>query len=87
VCRDNPQESVIDKDSYVRLDDRYTIDVFDGLESYRRTDKKLSGQKLSEVKAAYTAYRAKHRINENRMVHMTEEEITKMNPFCSNVPL
>jgi copper oxidase (laccase) domain-containing protein len=63
----------------VRLDDKYTIDIFKGLESYRRSLVKLSENKLSEVIKAYNAYHEKYQIHENRIIHMTAEEIKSWN--------
>ena len=53
---DNPMETVIDKDSYVQLDNTLRVQDFPELAKLRRQVDKLSPAKLADVIAAYKAY-------------------------------
>lgn len=72
---ENPQETVIDADSYVQLDNTLKIELYDGLKAYRRQTDKLSLDKLNSVLLAYQMYHQKHRIDENKQVYMTKDEL------------
>lgn len=72
---DEPQEVVIDKDSYVQLDNTLKLELYDGLETYRRQTDKLSQEKLKSVLQAYKRYHKDHEIDENKQVYMTQSEL------------
>lgn len=78
VC-DNPKETVIDRDSFIQMDNKITLEKFDDLVNYRRQTDKLSSQKLSDVLSAYRNYQDKNRLDENKIVYMDETEIRNLN--------
>ena len=80
IYYDNPCEKVIDKDSYVQLDNSFQIEYFEGLYRYRRQTETLSECKLSEVLEAYRKYHEEHEIDEVKIVFMNETEILRLNP-------
>ena len=72
---DDPIETVIDKDSYIQMDNILKIELYDGLEKYRRQTDKLSSKKLNEVLQAYYTYHNQHQIDEDKQVYMAQEEL------------
>jgi hypothetical protein len=76
---DNPNETVIDVDSYAQLDNRFTIEQHLGLLRFRRQTDKLSQGKLKTLIEAYREYQSNNVIDENKIVHMTVEEIEELN--------
>ena len=79
ILCDNPTETVIDKDSYIQLDNSFQIQCFEGLSKYRRQIDTLSDKKLQEVLEAYTTYHETHEINDDKLVFMSRTEIEKLN--------
>ena len=79
IFSDNPQETVIDKDSYVQLDNTIRVEYFDTLSVYRRQTDKLSSVKLNSVLNAYKEYHEKNEIDENKNVYMDKSEILPLN--------
>lgn len=75
---DEPKETVIDVDSYVQLDNIYRLELYDGIIRFRRQVDKLSKDKLDQVLKAYFEYHARYRIDENKQVYMTKEEIERI---------
>ncbi len=75
---DDPQEKVIDKDSYLQLDNTFLIEIYDGLIKYRRQPDKLSKEKLKNVLEAYYSYHKKYQIDENKQVYMTQQEVESL---------
>lgn len=76
---DNPKEKVIDKDSYIQLDNKFQIEICSELENCRRQDSKLSHTKLQETLKAYNTYHQTKQIEENKIVYMDADEIKKLN--------
>ena len=76
---DNPTETVIDKDSYIQLDNRFRVQEFPALVRFRRQPDKLSENKLKEVLSGYQAYHDRYEIDENKNVYMDETEIRQLN--------
>ena len=77
---DNPQETVIDKDSYIQLDNTFLIEDCIELETrFRRQTDKLSSEKLEDVLNAYQKYHDTHEIDENKIVYMDRNEILTLN--------
>lgn len=76
---DEPAESVIDKHSYVQLDNTLKIENFPAITQFRRQKDKLSKDKLSDVLRAYYHYHQTHKIDENKNVYMDEAEILQLN--------
>lgn len=79
IYADHPAEKVIDKDSYVQLDNTIRIELFVGIEHYRRQADCLSEAKLAAVLSAYRRYRERYEIDENKNVYMDQNEITRLN--------
>lgn len=79
IFKDNPLESVIDKDSFVQLDNTFKVEYFDTLSVYRRQPNVLSEAKLNEVLSAYKEYHEMYSIDENKNVYMDECEINLLN--------
>lgn len=79
ILSSNPSETVIDKDSYVQMDNKFTLEYYDGIVRYRRQKDKLSNGKLEAVIAAYREYQQEHHLNEDKIVYMTKEEIETLN--------
>lgn len=75
---DNPQETVIDKDSYIQLDNTLKLELYDDLKKFRRQNDKLSQGKLNSVLQAYQKYHANHEIDENKQVYMTQGELESL---------
>ena len=80
ICCDNPDETVIDKDSYIQLDNSFQLEYFEGLSLYRRQIDILSEGKLLDVLTAYRKYHDGNEIDENKIVFMSVEEILALNP-------
>lgn len=78
---DNPCETVIDKDSYVQLDNSFQLEYFEDLSRYRRQTAILSKCKLNEVLEAYHNYHGVNEIDDAKIVFMSKAEIMKLNPF------
>lgn len=76
---DNPAETVIDKHSYVQLDNTIRIEDFVGIELYRRQLDKLSETKLVGVLTAYKDFHDKYEIDPNKNVYMSQSEIISIN--------
>ena len=76
---DNPCETVIDKDSYIQLDNSFQIEYFEDLCKYRRQTDKLSEEKLTEALQAYCKYHEENEIDENKIVFMSKAEILELN--------
>lgn len=76
---DNPQETVIDKDSYIQLDNTFRIENCSELLNYRRQPDKLSSDKLSDILHAYNTYHQKHEIDDMKNVYMDRTEILSLN--------
>lgn len=79
VYYDNPLETVIDKDSYVQLDNKFTLELYAGLLQYRRQTDKLSKGKLEDVLHAYRTYQANNELDENKIVYMEKGELEDLN--------
>lgn len=78
VYCDEPQETVIDKDSYVQLDNTIKIELYRELTTYRRQEDKLSVEKLRDVLRAYKKYHEDREIDENKQVYMTRLELDNL---------
>ncbi len=76
---ENPKEKVIYVDSYAQLNNTLTIEYFPELVNYRRTKETLSYEKLTDLIKDYKEYHKKNFIPDERKVHMTKEEILKLN--------
>lgn len=74
----NPKETVIDKDSYVQMDNTFLLENYSGLERYRRQEDKLSEKRLNDVVAAYRKYHETHQIDEDKQVYITRTELESL---------
>jgi len=70
---------VIDRDSFVQLDNTFKIENCGNLQNFRRQPDKLSGNKLPDVISAYRLYHDTNEIDEMKNVYMDKEEILKLN--------
>lgn len=75
---DDPQETVIDRDSYIQMDNSLFLEEYEGLTKYRRQKDKLSLGKLDEVLEDYYNYHEKHHIDENKQVYISKEELENL---------
>lgn len=71
----NPTETVIDKDSYIQMDNTFLLENYCGLEHYRRQEDKLSEKRLNDVVSAYRKYHKTHQIDEDKQVYITRVEL------------
>jgi hypothetical protein len=79
VLHNNPAESVIDGDSYIQMDNMMKVELFDGLEKYRRQTAKLSKRKFADTLAAYRKYHEEYAIDENKQIYIDREELETLN--------
>ena len=75
-----PAESVIQTDSYAQLNNRFSVDNYSALIRYRQSENTLSDARLDDLLSAYNDYHATYAIDENRIVHMSQEEVEELNP-------
>lgn len=76
---DDPTEAVIDKDSYIQLDNTFKIENCNELLNFRRQSDRLSNEKLKDVLTAYEDYHQRHRIDCNKSVFMDRDELLERN--------
>lgn len=76
---DNPKEKVIYVDSYAQLNNTLTIEYFPEIIKFRKTEEKLSKEKLEDLINDYKAYHANNFIPDDRNVYMTKEELLEIN--------
>lgn len=79
IYSDNPTETVIDKDSYIQMDNRFRIENCWELLNFRRQTDKLSSDKLCDVLNSYQQYQKNHDIDENKNVYITKNELLNLN--------
>ena len=79
INSENPKETVLYEDSYAQLNTKLTLENFDDLKKYRKTNDLLSKIKLNELLNEYKNYQNENRIKEERIVHMTKYEILELN--------
>ena len=87
ISYDNPKESVISEDSYGQLNTKLTIDKILELKNARKTLKKLSTKKLNALLKEYKDYQNNHNLDEKRVVHMSRNEILKLNPKLDKITI
>lgn len=79
IRKNNPIETVIDKDSFVQVDNIIQLENFPELIYKRRQVEKLSKDKLNKVLIRYKEYKNNEWIDDNKKVFMTKEEIVNLN--------
>lgn len=79
IFNSNPQETVIDKDCFVQLDNTIRIELCPELKKYRRQPDILSEKKLNAVLTAYRSYHNRYQIDENKVIYMDKAEIMSLN--------
>lgn len=79
IKKNNPYETVIDKDSFVQIDNIIQLENFPELVNRMRQTDKLSNEKYLKVKDRYINYKSNEWIDDNKKVYMTKEEIKKLN--------
>ena len=77
---DDPQETVIDKDSYIQLDNSLRIEYFDKIVRLRRQEDCLSTAKFQDALTAYKNYQDSHILDENKQVYLTMADLISLNP-------
>ena len=79
IRKENPLETVIDKDSFVQIDNIIQLEYFDELIQKRRQLDKLSDIKFNKVLTAYNEYCQNEWIDDDKKVFMSKEEIINLN--------
>lgn len=79
IKKSNPPETVIDKDSFVQIDNIIQLENFPKLETKRRQTDKLSKEKFNKVIKRYKEYKENEWIDDNKKVFMTKAEIISLN--------
>ena len=79
IKKSNPNETVIDKDSFVQIDNIIQLENFPKLETKRRQTDKLSREKFNKVLNRYNEYKENEWIDDNKKVFMSKEEIISLN--------
>ena len=79
IYADNPQETVIDEDSYVQLDNTLLVVYFDDLTQMRRQTDVLSLVKLTDLIDSYETYHKNNIIADTKQVYVDEQELRNMN--------
>lgn len=69
---------MIDKDSYIQMDNTLKIELYEGLKAYRRQSDKLSTEKLGKALLKYQRYHETHEIDENKQVYMSKNELSEL---------
>ena len=78
IYKDFPYEPVLDKNSYLQLNKRITIDNYPELVQHRRQKDKLSPRKLEEALREYYEFPNEYRIFKERRFHVNKETIERM---------
>lgn len=79
IRKNNPYETVIDKDSFVQVDNIIILENFSGLEKKRRQKDKLSDEKFNKVLNRYSEFKNNELIVDDKKVFMTKEDIISLN--------
>ena len=79
IKKSNPEETVIDKDSFVQIDNIIQLENFSKLETKRRQVDKLSNEKFNKVLNRYNEYKENEWIDDNKKVFMSKDEIISLN--------
>ena len=79
IKKHNPTETVIDKDSFVQIDNIIQLEYFPELIRKRRQKDKLSAPKFEKVVTRYMEYKENEWIDDDKKVFMTKEEIISLN--------
>ena len=78
---DDPEETVISKDSFIQMDNKFMIEDYPGLVKYRTTEDTLSKSKFDDLIASYNKYQEGHQIDEDKIVYMDKEEVEALNTY------
>lgn len=76
----NPKEKVISEDSYAQLNTKLTLEWDEVLIKSRITTACLTENKLTNLLISYNEYQKDNKVFEERIVHMSVEEILSLNP-------
>lgn len=79
IRKNNPYETLIDKDSSVQVDNIIMLENFFGLEKKIRQKDKLNDEKLNKVLKRYSEFKNNELIVDNKKIFMTKEEIISLN--------
>lgn len=78
---DNPNETVISKDSFVQMDNKFMIEDYPELVNYRTTEDTLSKSKFDDLVASYNKYQGSHQIDDDKIVYMDKDEVEALNTY------
>lgn len=87
INSDNPKETVIYEDSYAQMNTKITLEWDEILIKARKTKDTLSNIKLNELLENYEEYQKNNILLEERIVHMTINEIKLLNPILQEEAL
>lgn len=76
---DHPKETVIVKDSFVQMDNKFMIEAYAGLKKYKATEDTLSKSKLDDLTSSYYNYQSSHHIDDDKIVYMSKDEVETLN--------
>lgn len=79
VTAKEPTETVIVKDSFIKLDSIIDVEIFEELKLFKRTDELLSRQKLEKVIWKYEQYLREYDIPDTRIQFFTKEDVLSFN--------
>ncbi len=66
-----------DKDGFVQLDNKFTIQNFNELSNFKIGS--ITDNQFLKITMKYDKYQKENTLDENKIVHMTKEEILKLN--------
>ena len=72
-------ETVIDKNSYIQLDNTFLIENYDGLDKFKKTDDTL--KVFDKILEKYDKYHLDNEIDENKIVYVDRRELEQLNPY------
>lgn len=75
----NPKEKVLFEDSYAQLNTKITIERFDNLSIFKKTNDCLSKEKLKDLIFYYEDYQANNKLDKERIIYITKDELLKLN--------
>lgn len=78
IYYNDPDETVIDKDSYIQMDNTFLLENHVELEKYRRQEEKLSKEKLADAIHSYEEYHRTHAIDEDKQVYLSINELINL---------
>lgn len=78
---DDPEETVISKDRFIQMDNKFMIEDYPELVNYRTTEDTLSKSKFDDLVASYNKYQGSHQIDDDKIVYMDKDEVEALNTY------